>query len=28
VIENLPQLASSASQTEVFLALRECRNSW
>ena len=28
VIENLPQLASSASQREVFLALRECRNSW
>ena len=28
VIENLPQLASSASQREVFLALRECRNCW
>ena len=28
VIENLPQLASSATQREVFLALRECRNSW
>ncbi len=28
VIENFAQLQSTASPTEVFLALRECRNSW
>ena len=28
IIENLPQLPSNPSDKDVFLALRECRNSW
>jgi hydroxyacylglutathione hydrolase len=28
IIENFPQLSAEASPREVFLALRECRNSW
>jgi hydroxyacylglutathione hydrolase len=28
IIEHFPQLSAEASPREVFLALRECRNSW